>query len=165
LATACTLAFAGCSQLYKSESTVFDEPVLLAARTIGPASSEPFELRSDGEVFEGTLDRLRGVVREVLLEKGLRVAEEPDLVGQAIVWIDYGSFVYATYAPGSRLPGYSSVPNRHGSIRIEFYDSESLKLVWRGEAEGFLEYDRPMSTSELKDEITRMFESWPPVAR
>jgi hypothetical protein len=135
---------------------------------------------SAGDVPRESMDRIRGVVRNVLVGKGFQEAAEgtePDFIVAL-----YGMIQEKVDQPDTDVIGYGLWPGwedstesggrgsqnistswEQGTLIADVVDARQLQAVWRGTASAVLG-NNPLSDKELRNVIEKMFKDFPPKA-
>jgi hypothetical protein len=90
--------------------------------------------------------------------------EKVNVVDHGYRYCPYGRYCYGYWGWGSTPTTYTY---EEGTLIIDFIDSESLQMVWRGEAKGVLD---PNLSPERLDQVTneavqRILQNFPPPAK
>ena len=112
--------------------------------------------------------RINNSVDNQLESKGLRrTSDHPDFliamhVGteEKVRYTDWGY----RYGPYWRGPSYSKFKYQEGTLILDFVDSQSKELIWRGVAKGFVDSGMtPKKRDKLVNEaVQKILENFPP---
>jgi hypothetical protein len=113
-------------------------------------------------------NRIKNSVDNQLESKGLRrTSDHPDFLiamhagtEEKVRYTDWGYH----YGPYWRGPSYSKFKYQEGTLILDFVDSRSKQLIWRGVARGFVDSDMtPEKTDKLVNEaVQKILENFPP---
>jgi Domain of unknown function (DUF4136) len=133
---------------------------IAAARTFGPIKDNPLTLQGKGIPEE--VGRWIGDAATAELEaRGYRRAENPDLVGRALVAVaaQQGQWIEAS-SPGSLpRPVIQTRDWNEGTLVLELFDRRTNEMAWRGTAREAV--GRGSGEQQVKDAVRRMFADFP----
>jgi hypothetical protein len=160
-----TLAFlatgllAGCAaQPPRVESLRPDS--LAAARTFGPMEDKPLTVQGAGIPDE--IGRWIADAATTELEtRGYRRADNPDLVGRALVAVteQQGQWIEASTPGAMPRPVIQTYDWTEGTLVIELFDRRTNEMVWRGTAREAVR--RGGGEDQVRSVVKRLFKDFP----
>ncbi len=157
LCAACLLP--ACTQS-KPRVELLKPEAVSAARTFGPMQDNPLTIQGQGIPQE--IGRWIGDAASAELEaRGYRRAENPDLVGRALIAVaeQKGQWVEAS-GPGSLpKPVVQTYDWTEGTLVIELFDRRTNTMAWRGTAREAVR--KGSGEQQVKDAVRRMFADFP----
>ncbi len=154
-----SLALPGCGAS-KPQVEVLKPNAITAARTFGPMKDNPLTVQGKG-VPEDVGRWIGDAATAELEARGYRRAEDPDLVGRALLAVaeQKGQWIEAS-SPGSLpRPVVQTYDWTEGTLVIELFDRRTNEMVWRGTARGAVR--RGSGEQQVKDAVRRMFADFP----
>ena len=165
LASFLTVLTISCSSIYDI-SYDYDKQTNFAGLKTYYWSAVPKEAKIDALLQE----RIKSAIITELAAKGLKLSpDDPDfLIAMQTMKkekVSYSpqsaGYIYGPYWYG---PKYSQYTYEEGTLVLDFVDTVSKKLIWRGTAKGLVDYNMtPAKLDNLVDEaVHKMFENFPP---
>lgn len=116
-------------------------------------------------------DRIKKAVNSKLEAKGLTMtSDEPDFliimhagIEEKVVYTPPDSHYRGyTYGPGWSRPKYSKYTYDEGTLVLDFVDSASKKLIWRGTAKGIVDWKMTPDKKSINEAVQKTLENFPP---
>jgi Domain of unknown function (DUF4136) len=162
-----------CSEQIRVKSDYDRDINFSGYKSYGWLPTKEIEVRNNPLIYNELTDkRIKKAVDGQLPSKGLRSEEvNPDLRVHYHIVIDnksalqpepYG-YHYSPYWVRTRMDVYQY---REGTLIVDFMDSKSNNLVWRGWASSVLEVDEiDLSEGKINEAINKILMEYPPVKK